>query len=390
MSDLQISLIIIGALVVGAVYLFNWFQERRYLHKMEQAFEAQEKARPAVAPVQEPVSAARVEPFIEPVAPEEEPAAAIVAPSSELKPREAEKTARASQIEPVLTALAPATPAHREPARGGAKAPDIDYRARLTATHPVEMARLTEIGERVAGIGKPVRVEIREEPDGPWKDLVEATVASVSEVRVAVQLADRGGPLSAAQLARFRELIEAAAADLEATVAFDDEAAALAAAAELDTFCADNDVAVGLNIVPNESIGLLGTKMRALAESSGFVLAADGAFHLNDERGGTLVALTSMDGVPFEAKSLKALRSEGVTLLLDVPRVGDGRQVFRRMTELARHFAASLDGTVVDDKRTPLTEAGLDKISRQVESIQQALKGRGIVPGSPVALRLFQ
>jgi FtsZ-interacting cell division protein ZipA len=96
-----------------------------------------------------------------------------------------------------------------------------------------------------------------------------------------------------------------------------------------------------------------------------------------------------MDGVPFEAGSLKTLRSQGVTLLLDVPRVGEGRQVFRRMTELARHFAAALEGTVVDDKRTPLNQASLEKIARQIDTIQGALKARGISPGGPLALRLF-
>jgi len=35
--------------------------------------------------------------------------------------------------------------------------------------------------------------------------------------------------------------------------------------------------------------------------------------------------------------SIKHLRSEGVTLVIDVARVADGRQTFRRMTELARH-----------------------------------------------------
>ena len=33
-----------------------------------------------------------------------------------------------------------------------------------------------------------------------------------------------------------------------------------------------------------------------------------------------------MDGVPFEASSMKHLRSEGVTLVIDVARVPDGRQ----------------------------------------------------------------
>jgi len=34
MSDLQLSLLVIGAVVVGAVYLYNWLQERRFRVRM--------------------------------------------------------------------------------------------------------------------------------------------------------------------------------------------------------------------------------------------------------------------------------------------------------------------------------------------------------------------
>jgi FtsZ-interacting cell division protein ZipA len=67
----------------------------------------------------------------------------------------------------------------------------------------------------------------------------------------------------------------------------------------------------------------------------------------------------------------------------------EGRQTFRRMTELAKQFAHALNGTVVDDKRTPLNATSLEKISSQIDEIQAALKARGIAPGSPLALRLF-
>ena len=40
MSDLQMSLLVIGAVVVAGVYGFNVFQERRYGRKMEKAFHA--------------------------------------------------------------------------------------------------------------------------------------------------------------------------------------------------------------------------------------------------------------------------------------------------------------------------------------------------------------
>ena len=38
MSDLQISLLVVGALVVIGVYFFNWWQERQFHRRAEQAF----------------------------------------------------------------------------------------------------------------------------------------------------------------------------------------------------------------------------------------------------------------------------------------------------------------------------------------------------------------
>src|SRR3712207_3892563 len=38
MSDLQVSLLIIGAVVVGGVTAFNWFQQWRLRRKLEQSF----------------------------------------------------------------------------------------------------------------------------------------------------------------------------------------------------------------------------------------------------------------------------------------------------------------------------------------------------------------
>src|SRR5690348_6435427 len=38
MSDLQLSLLVIGAVVVGAVCIYNWLQERSYRRKISQSF----------------------------------------------------------------------------------------------------------------------------------------------------------------------------------------------------------------------------------------------------------------------------------------------------------------------------------------------------------------
>ena len=389
MSDLQLSLIVVGLLVIAGVYLFNRMQEQRYRRKFEEVAERvpdeappAEESTPFAAVDLEAEVEAEVEaeeaPRIEPSFTGAADTAETDLPSISQEPRLREPGAGDM---PAATTTAPA----REPS---VRAPEIDYRAEFVGGAPITGDMRVRLEKQLAGIGKPIRIEGRDGPEGPWV-LSDPGLEPTGPMRIALQLADRGGPVSAAQLARFREIVENVAAEVGATVEFDDEAVALAQAAALDGFCADNDVAIGLNIIPGDVTGLSGTKLRALAESSGFTLTADGAFHLQDDRGATLIALASMDGVPFEASSLKHLRSQGVTLLIDVARVMEGRQTFRRMTELAKQFAHALNGTVADDKRTPLNAASLEKIAGQIDAIQGALKARGIVPGSPLALRLF-
>jgi FtsZ-interacting cell division protein ZipA len=378
MSDLQLSLIVIGLLVIAGVYLFNRMQEQRYRRKIEEAADhVPDDTSLAGGPI---AAEAEAEPAVEPSWAGTESAAEAELPSISLEPPLGPTESAAADA---AVAIAPPP----EPAAPDTREPVIDYRGELDGEVALSGEIRARLEKQLGGIGKPIRIEVRDGA-GPWLPS-EPGAETTGPMRIALQLADRAGPVSTAQLARFREIVEGFAGELGATVSFDDEVAALEKAVDLDEFCAENDVAIGLNIIPDDVTGLSGTKLRALAESSGFSLTADGVFHLHDDRGLPLIALASMDGVPLEASSMKHLRSEGVTLLLDVARVVDGRHTFRRMTELARHFANGLNGTLVDDKRTALNQASLDKIASQIDGIQRALRSRGIAPGSPLALRLF-
>ena len=79
----------------------------------------------------------------------------------------------------------------------------------------------------------------------------------------------------------------------------------------------------------------------------------------------------------------------GVTLLLDVPRLQQGVRVFDRMIDTGTQLASALNGTLVDDNDTPVTEPGLEQIRAQLRGIYAAMEAKGIPAGSRVALRLF-
>jgi FtsZ-interacting cell division protein ZipA len=129
--------------------------------------------------------------------------------------------------------------------------------------------------------------------------------------------------------------------------------------------------------------------VRALAEAAGLRLEAEGGFHCYDEHGVSLFTLRNSEPRPFLLDQVRYITTHGITLLLDVPRVAHGVQVFDQMLTLARHIAVTLGGEVVDDNRKPLTDAGADSIRRSLGLIYRQMDGFGITAGSALALRLF-
>ena len=79
----------------------------------------------------------------------------------------------------------------------------------------------------------------------------------------------------------------------------------------------------------------------------------------------------------------------GVTLSIDVPRVGDGIAAFDRLLLFARQLAAAEDGVLVDDQRAPLGEAALRAIRAKIGEFQQKMAAQDIPSGGRRAMRLY-
>ena len=352
MSDLQFSLIVIGVTIIGGVWLYNWVQERNYRKRLDQAFGA--------------------------------------APQDVLLPGGAQPQAGASRVEPVVPAsVAPAAggsaPAPARPA-GQDPDPDLDCSAEIEAATAAE-GPVDELLSKLADCGRPVRVQgFGAEA---WEEVTRGRGARYHRLRVALQLVNRSGTVNAAQLGIFCDAARACAQKLKGRVALPDPEAVLKAAHDLDAFCSNVDVAIGVNIVAEGSAAFSGTRIRELAEAAGFTLEPEGVFHYRGGRRRTLFTLDNHQPAPFLPERLKGLSTQGVTLMLDVPRVADGPAALDRMLEVARELAAALGGRLVDDNRAPLSEAGIAHIREQLQTINAALAARGITAGGERALRLF-
>lgn len=394
MNELQLSLLAIGAVVVISVLAFNRWQERKFRRQAEQRFPSQHDDVLLNETVATPE---RVEPVLDNVPvqgadEEDEPvlmAGAIVADEpATLPPVEA---AVEEMEEPVPARTPVAQPVAAVP-EAAADAPDAatEYVAMLSAGDPVSARALVQVLQQLRGSAKPLRWLGQCDRQQTWGEVAHAAPGTeYVKLAACLQLADRNGPVGAAELDAFCDMAQAVAANLYAVIDCPDKAAALATAAELDQFCADVDVLIGINLISKDGSPIAGTKLRGLAESAGMKLAADGNFHYVNDQGAELFALGNLEPTPFAAESMKHLSTHGVTFLFDVPKAAGGAQAFNQMLLTLKQFTGPLGALMVDDNRRELTDTGIDKIRQQLMAIFHNMEQHGTPAGGARARRLF-
>lgn len=412
MTELQLGLIGLGVAAVAGVLGYNKWQEMRHRKVAESLLKPQAEdplmgaaARHAPEPAIEPKSAStpRVEPefHVDSVSPTPserlEPvlSTAPLAPRDEPGPEEgggmAPLAAEAASLDevPELTAeLPPVDDLVLDPPLALLD-PRLEYIVSMDFVEPVPASQLLHAQrDALTRLHKPVHWLAFNERSREWVRLPAETDLPVRRIRIGLQLVNRLGPVPEADVAIFSNAM-AALADEMMAVADLPNTRVLDQAAEIDRFCADVDLEIGINLVSRGS-AFSGTKIRALAEAAGMELSADGLFTRFDEDGCALFSLQNYETARFTPENIRAINTHGLTFLLDVPRVDHGERVFSQMVELAKRFADTLQGALVDDNRQPLSDSQLEHIRREFIGKPQATMARyGLAAGSAQALRLF-
>lgn len=254
--------------------------------------------------------------------------------------------------------------------------PALDYIAEVHPSEPISAAVLPsfEVGKRVRMLGLTTGDE--------W----EAVRADnqYQELRVGLQLVDRQGPVSEAQLVMFCEQVNAFAEQHGGVATFPRREDKLRVAQDLDGFCAEVDMLVGLSVVSSRNPFPM-SRIHAMAQAAGMVLESDGAYHARSDSGKGIFTLADRHHRPFDALD----DTPSVTLLLDVPRVAGGEQAFDRIADLSQQMALTLGGDLVDDDNRSLKPADLAAIRKQLVGIYAKMDDRGLPAGGVAALRLF-
>jgi FtsZ-interacting cell division protein ZipA len=364
MSDLQLGLIGIGVIVVVGVIAYNKWQEAKLRRRAEAAFASGH--RDVLLGGRAEAGGGALEAWV--------PAAGV----------RVEHTLGDTEDEPDAPRWS-GEQAARSPGLDAA----IDFIVEFKCAQPVAGAELLQNARRVVdeALVKPVHWEAWDEDRDSWGPI--APEVWHRRVRVGMQLADRSGAVSKEDLVSFCGAVQEVIPLVGATAEMPDIEAALAQARELDRFCADVDVLIGLSVIGSESHTFAGTKIRALAESAGLAMGRDGRFHRIGEDGIEQFALANVEPMPFHPETVKTLQTRGVTALFDVPRVPPSDTAFRRFLDFAHELEQALGGVLVDDNRKPIGQAALEAIMQQLERIHATMDARGIPAGGPIALRLF-
>jgi FtsZ-interacting cell division protein ZipA len=370
MSELQIALIGLGALLVALVWGFNLWQEKKQRRTVESAFPA---AQPDVLMAGRNERSERNEPE-------------LAGPAVLLEPTFGAPVADHADTEEQHEESKPAValPAEWADARA-------DCLLRIEFVDTVPVAGLwAELANWSSALDKPVQWFGLDERNARWHTLLPQNTGTVAQVAVALQLVDRQGPVSETTLTTFLGGVHQLAQRFSGLVELPEHAPVLTQARELDAFCAAVDLQLALHVLPRQGSlnEMPGTRLKAVIDAGGLALEGE-RFVAVDAEGAEAFALTCQAASAVSAAQIDTQSFTNLTFSLDVPRVAEGAAALDRMIEFARQCADAVGGQLTDPQHKPLADTTIVAIRSRINELQGQMTRQGIPAGGVRALRLF-
>lgn len=212
------------------------------------------------------------------------------------------------------------------------------------------------------------------------------------DVQVAVQLANRTGPLNALEFSEFINAIDPLSEAADAVPELPDMSETISNARELDAFAAECDVQLGVSVI-SDGAPWSAAYVQTVATQDGLVLSRDGTrftrFHAGADGVQRALFTLQFGDTNFLRDDLTVKAGRQITLLLDVPVAEEASKPFKLVCEYAYTLSQRMGAQVVDDNLRPLTEQSFVAIQKHLRVLYDKLESRGIPAGSSTAVRLF-
>jgi FtsZ-interacting cell division protein ZipA len=376
MDTLQIALIGIVIAVVVGIIVFNKWQEGRHRHRASRAFPDNQR-----------------DPLLERGSDSEIPS---VPGELESKRQDENGYGTADTDEQAAPPQEGKHETYYQPPRQRVRPPlpdrldpRIDCCIRIEAVEPVEVPRFWAAQAEVFdNISRTLRWYAFDDRENQWRRINGNAVGAHHWFLAALQLVDRGGMISEGDFLRYTRGIQRIADQFRSVPAgIPSRAEILGNAKALDSFCAEVDVQIVINLVAMQP--MMGSHIFSLAETEGLRLENDGSFHARATDSRTLYILSNGEAALFERSTMAGLRTRRLSLILDLPRVVDAASEFEEMMRFAVHLGKKLGADVVDDNGRPFGTEAMDAIRTRIRHYQMRMSEEGIPPGGSLARRLF-
>lgn len=403
MSTLQISLAILGVVVLALIVAYNTWAARRNAPKRAQP-EEDETGLPGH---HQPYNLTeRHEPALdlshgghqpEPVGPQVVPMAQAqdhvhaAPPQPDTQRREpgmddAQPTgAPTAFTEPAFAAPEPsAIPLERRPNLDSL----IDAIAPIQPEHviPGEGALQVQPTTRRAG-SKPFRIEGLNQKTRQWEPLQAGS--RYTAFQAGVQLANRVGALNEIEFSEFVSKVQAFADAVSASVDLPDMLQEVARARELDQFASEHDAQLTFMLRARQAAWSSGYVMQNAARLGFVPLSMPGRMALPSAAGGQPLLVLTYDAQAAMAEDLDQSAILELLLSLDVPQVHRSEQPFARLREVADGLCQAMEGVLCDQNGHPLPVSVVEPIAADLEHLYDQLDSRELSAGSMLARRLF-
>ena len=399
MSTLQISLAIIGGLVLAGVVAYNAWVARKSAPRTA-SDRGPDSAHPASSRFEDtiPCPDGRLPPDldhrIEPVLnPGRNPSPPTASPSQQGQPSQGKPNKANSPSQPsAADARRPASVTLKQMVSPSDKKASldalIDVITPLQLEHPVFGDALLAAlpGTRRVG-SKPFAIEGQRD-NGDWE--TPRAGQRYRALQAGVQLANRSGALNKIEFSEYVVKVQAFADTVGAAPDFPDMRAEVARARELDAFASGHDAQLGFTLRARRTAWSPGYVSQQAARLGFVVGSLPGRMVLP----GTYPGQAPILSLTFDPQAAMAEAPEqsalyDMALALEVNHVPRSEQPFVRMREIANFLANAMDGVVTDDAGQRLTSDAMDLIGADLEKLYDALDSRDLSAGSPQARRLF-
>ncbi len=273
------------------------------------------------------------------------------------------------------------------------KKPGLD--ALIDVIAPVVIESVVSGEAAIAGMpstrragSKPFGVEGLSVTTGEWE--FPAASHRYSAFQCGVQMANRMGALNQIEYSEFVMKTQAFADAIAGEPEFPEMLDEVARARELDQFASAHDAQLSFTLRAIHTAWSPGYVQQNAARL-GFVAGViPGRMVLPaSQQGGAPILGLAFDTQAAMAEDPEQTALREVTLSLDVPQVLRTEQPFVRMREAAVALATAMDGAIIDDNGNAIHAEAMDVIGAELEQLYDTLDERDLSAGSVLARRLF-